>query len=50
MTRLKHIRRYRFDNETYEALKKLPNESQFVRLAVLEKLEKLNLIQIKKIV
>lgn len=44
MKNLNKILRFRFDDETAEALEKVPRMSDYVRTAVREKLEKDNLI------
>jgi len=47
MRKLTKILRFRFDEETANALKKIPRQSDFVRQAIREKLEKEKLIRNK---
>jgi len=45
MRKLTEILRFRFDKEVADILKHLPKKSEFVRIAVREKLERENLIK-----
>lgn len=45
MSKLTHIQRFRFDKEVADIFKQLPKKSDFVRIAVREKMERENLIK-----